>query len=1150
MLQLDRLLFTQLDHTLFIHESSSIMKTCYQRTVPELAIQNPIMTIHSSLRGVSSLNLGRFFQLNQESNMAAMTTVYSAGSVGYVSRLHSATLSVLGTMISSPIDLENGLLSLETSAQVYNLYNTYLRVTAPTDVPWDRQTLRVQGELQDGTKSEIEDSVKDYIDRDIIGRARLRRENAESAFQRADEQVTALEVEYSTRDETLDQANNSYMVALGMFQTATSIVATAEGAFEEESEDLEAARIALDYVCNENDCRDILIDQTHCTTCYENEYANTVNLCTVIERQSELVSVRVYPDRVYHSWRYRRCCFWVCRYTCWFWSRRRCTTVCRDVCKLVTVRDPVYRRISVEVVRRRTILCPGRTVTAQRAVQCCSVVMVPVENTDCKEECRNSRQVAVQGLQISRAELAAPFQELESARSFLATSRATLAMETLHRDNALEMRDQLVTPISTARAARDICDENQRRILQELEKELRLAEQLDQQEDSIFRIVSASFNIFIDSTSPTQVPMRIQYESPVLEKTGVVVATFDFVSPREINLRRISEVIVNDMLNTTSPRARRSASRQRRQVDDDEELDIVEKSTNQIEFEENCADHSGVKSAVDELMQSLNAVRDNNEDAKIRLNALIADLMVKMEERNEANLNLDTLRDFFNVSIDDFASDLPEEESSYYKEYLQQLIRIASDSIRDIDSSSFTLWQSSTELLYSEIDSILSYPCNGFADCLRVVVDITERLVADLPASSKKMQLSEEFKLSSSKLLTLATAMNLSLPNAVDAVMEFNLLLQADVVSNYWCSSLPNITEQPPPRANVSLGGDLILNCSASSSLPVSVHWRRNGVPIPNANGYTFTLTNAQMSDSGLYTCVVTNAVGSGESLLTNVTVFELPEFFFVLSPVTTMVGNDSGAWFACNASGFPYPGWRWYFQSHISQPWSEIAGEDTNELTIPSPQFRDEGWYTCEAFNDHGYKRAEAVYLTVLPRTVSQLSLGVRFGLFVDNNGDASEGCNTDDVEMIVSEYLIGQTELGRASIDSLSVSYDRNGTEFAVSFALVSENVTDRRIRTVSFEQIQNKALPSRGDVVRMREYLQSVSLRGELSFTCNHRQLVFIKNSLNFDVATYHCPEGQELSRDFLFCGKVQIAFYNNDFLSLSILQLAVLLATIPL
>ena len=657
MLQLDRLLFTQMDHTLYIHETTSIIGACYQRPIPELVIQDPIMTIHSSLRGASSLSLGRFFRLNQEPDMPAMTTVYSTGSVGYVSRLHSAILSVLGTMITSPIELENGVLNLEASIRAYNLYNTTVRVTAPTDTPWDRQALRVVGELQDGTNAEIEDFVKAFIERNVIGRARLRRENAESAYRRADGQVSMLETEYSARGQTLDQANDSYRDAFDKFRNATDTLTIAEEALEEASDELETSQAALDNVCSESDCEDILVNRQQCTTCYESDEVTRTYPCTRRQTTSRTV-LRLAYYREYRVWLYRRCCFRRCSYSCsWFRRRRRCRTVCRGVCKLVRRLDPVYERRTVQIVEFVPDICRGQVVTGQRDVRCCSNVTVPVENTECKDQCRNSRQAAVQGLQRSRAELAAPFQELENARAMLATSRATLTMETLNRDNALEMRDQLIPPTTTARTARDISEENRRKILKELEKELRLAEQVDQgmeQGSNIFRIIRASFNVLIDSTSPTQVPMTIEYESLTLELTRKVIVIFDFVSPQEINLRRITEVIVADMLNTTSSRARRSASRPRRQANENEELDIAEKSNTQMEFEENCADYSGLIDLVEELMKRLNSVKNNNEEAKGKLDESVADLRAKMEEQNTANLNLDTLRDFFNVSVDDF----------------------------------------------------------------------------------------------------------------------------------------------------------------------------------------------------------------------------------------------------------------------------------------------------------------------------------------------------------------------------------------------------------------------------------------------------------------------------------------------------------------
>lgn len=1153
-LMLDRLLFSGMEHTLYLHESDSALSQCSQTQNMELTVQDPIMTIHSSLSN-SPLPLGRFIILSQEPNTPAMITAYSAQNFGYRARLNSAMVSILGTTINCRIEIENGMLSLETSAQLYDSYDASLRVTASTDTPWERSALTVAGEFQeDTTNAEIEEFVRDYIENNVIGRARARMENAEMAVSRAGEQVDTLEADYTTRDENFNQANESYTQALGMAGLAAEGVEAAEGAFEGASGELEDAETALDSVCSESDCKDEeLFGQQICTTRFVPQYSSMSSVCVRLVSRQELVVRRVFPDTLYFSWQYRQCCFIYCRYKCFFFFRKSCYTRCRGVCKRVRLFEPRYVYSSIPVTVEEMYTCPGQAVIGQTSMEFCETSPDPVlvENTDCKDQCRASRQAAIQGLQQSRQDLAAPFQALEDARELYATARSDLTMETLRRDTSMEMRDQLIPPIDNARTALELSEENRMEILEELERELRLAEQVEQGVEQVFKITRVSFNITIDTTSPTVVPVNISYESSTLQLTGEVAVNFDFGSPRKMNLRRIAEAIVSDLLDTPTSVTRRSvghrarreiAGRGERQVEDE----FVEKTANQLEFETNCASITALEDFVEQLRESMHSVRDNRREAREKLEGSIAELRERMKMRNMVKIDLDTLRDFFNVSLED-SSTLPELGSSAYREYLQELIKIATATIEAMESSSFTTWQTSTEVLYSELDSIVGNPCNGFTDCLDVLLDVTDTLVADLPTTSAdKAQLTENLRRSSSEFITLATLMNLTLPDAIDIASELFLLLKEDALRSYWCSSLPNITDQPPIRVNVSARADLVLKCSATSSLPFTVHWRKNEVPIPNADKLTFSLPSVQMSDSGSYTCIVTNAVGSSESLVTNVTVYELPEFFSVLDPVTTMVGNDSDVSFACNASGFPYPGWRWYFTPRLSEELEELPGEITNELAISSPQFQDRGWYTCEAYNDFGSKRAEPVYLTILPRSVSQLSVAVTFALSLedasddpplpdpDREGDVREEagnssdpeCSEEELHGILSEFLFdSEIDFGRSVTDSLDIAYDSNTTQFSVSFAVVSENVTTRRIDRLGFMEVQNQALPSRGDVVRVRQSLQDIfsSQQGGVSFTCNGRQLVSVENSLNFGQLTYRCPSGQELSSDFLFCGK---------------------------
>ena len=116
-------------------------------------------------------------------------------------------------------------------------------------------------------------------------------------------------------------------------------------------------------------------------------------------------------------------------------------------------------------------------------------------------------------------------------------------------------------------------------------------------------------------------------------------------------------------------------------------------------------------------------------------------------------------------------------------------------------------------------------------------------------------------------------------------------------------SSLTNALPPPPPIAPfitlqtpsqvVLVGNPATFTVNAGGSNPLNYFWSRNNVLIPNATNSSYTLFNAQLSDSGgKFSCFITNAYGSAAS--TNVTL-----------KVIDTIANDlcSGAIIITNAS-------------------------------------------------------------------------------------------------------------------------------------------------------------------------------------------------------------------------------------------------------
>jgi pectin methylesterase-like acyl-CoA thioesterase len=75
----------------------------------------------------------------------------------------------------------------------------------------------------------------------------------------------------------------------------------------------------------------------------------------------------------------------------------------------------------------------------------------------------------------------------------------------------------------------------------------------------------------------------------------------------------------------------------------------------------------------------------------------------------------------------------------------------------------------------------------------------------------------------------------------------------------------PSISQQPT-NISVVVNSSAVFNVSAGGVPAVSYQWYRNGNPIPNATGASYTIPGAQGNDSGNYSVIVSNSVGTATS--------------------------------------------------------------------------------------------------------------------------------------------------------------------------------------------------------------------------------------------------------------------------------------------
>ena len=161
------------------------------------------------------------------------------------------------------------------------------------------------------------------------------------------------------------------------------------------------------------------------------------------------------------------------------------------------------------------------------------------------------------------------------------------------------------------------------------------------------------------------------------------------------------------------------------------------------------------------------------------------------------------------------------------------------------------------------------------------------------------------------------------------------------VISNAWGElassnavltvvSFPTITV-PPTNQTVGLGSVVTFAVTAVGTSPLSYRWQVNGADLVNGgriSGTTnsaLTITNAQTSDDGGYTVIVTNSVGSVTSAPPAVlTVLTLPLFGSI-----TAVGGTNGGFILSGVGGTNGGTYFVLTSSNLSTPfgpWSPVA--------------------------------------------------------------------------------------------------------------------------------------------------------------------------------------------------------------------------------
>ena len=604
---------------------------------------------------------------------------------------------------------------------------------------------------------------------------------------------------------------------------------------------------------------------------------------------------------------------------------------------------------------------------------------------------------------------------------------------------------------------------------------------------NIIEIISVTFDTVIRN-SPTALVFDMIFKKHMTDSHAHYEESYIYNSMhRETTLERMADDMIYRAFMDGSKRSVWLHTRIGRQAESDPTQEQI--------FNLRCAHVSNIGHFFNEIQSKLMEVQMNIDEAHEGSTQLSQNLTSQgPQEDEELNAYIDLIRGYEDLSM---------------------------ESLRALESTIFSEWQATMEFLYSESGSVGEVSCDGFADCLQTAVDELQSLINLTPDSETNPELISllpDYAIATKQLLDLALISNISIDEGLARVGPIIRIANAYATNNYWCNDPPSIIVNLPIEVNVSLGGTLQLLCEAESNLTVTYEWRRNDNVLPQFTTNELIIPTVQRLDSGNYSCLAINPVGSAETIMTTVIVYELPEFYLTPEPVVTYFGDENGAWFACNATSWPYPGWRWLFRSTASEEWTTIEGEDTNELLILNPQQESERMYVCEAFNYHGSIRSESVTLTLLTFTVSQQQFPIEFSMILTN-----QSCSLDDLYISLYSLISGTIAQETAIIENFNVT-QVDEENYDVSLQLKSENVTSIYLNLMTYEEISNLALPQTASLRNSVQLITDLLNKQDVGVSvCPGHNVTVVKGSLVVGKLRYICPPGQQINSDYLLCCK---------------------------
>ena len=642
--------------------------------------------------------------------------------------------------------------------------------------------------------------------------------------------------------------------------------------------------------------------------------------------------------------------------------------------------------------------------------------------------------------------------------------------------------------------------------------------------NSVFEITSMDFATRVEDFSSTEFPVIIRYNIPLLNESSSRTIMVDLHSPIEILQRDIATAVIKDLNHQFT-----GSGSNNTKLDSTAAAGISPTGLNQQRFEHYCALIDSIKYYLLELNQTYTDSNTLSANVKASIDGIIYDTVGEPTVDLATVVDFEILQDHFGVSITaNHLMTQAKQEGDYLKrkDIIGEAESLESSISSIVDETEYLSWFIATSQVHniSLLDSIGGELCFGFADCLKLVGILLNRINDDTPASdygikNDVMKTAEDLLYSIALYQTTNTTYNsLDVWQFIDPIYHITLQFES---SDYWCIPLPLITTHPEDHVYAPISSNVTLQCGPEFSYNYA--WYKDGFSL-DYHSAKLPFDSVSLHDEGQYQCVASNIAGKTYSSFSQLHVVEDPQVTLHPANVSAFEGSEDDALFKCNATGNPSPEYAWYY-SYNKLNWVMVFNT-SNEYTVYKPTKQSEGWYRCSASVLDVMEYSDAAYLTVIGASISQVSFYISFDMLLYQSV-AGALATTDMTKLpnIIEETVRKDEVWNYGYLEQLVTEMsDPTGERMSVSFRLTTayeyslvETLLNQAREAAAYKNELD------GIVSRIKKKLEEGACA--MHFEVDGTEYLTIPSSFIVSEEFFRCPAGQSLAYNGFICCKSQ-------------------------